>query len=377
MEFYIDTDELQRVVRLLGSTAKTNVVGPAGLILMEAFEDNTVSFLSNNGVLAISTTAVDVIVKNPGTILVSYSAIKSFIMPFSPWNGTFGAKGFNILAEGNNISLKVDNIYEDGKKSKGKLKLDSFDAFSVRQPKSFDGNTFVLNSNIFKTAVSKILYAIDPNDNRQSIQGMNIRFDADNIYFAGTNGLVLSEYKIKNISELTEGNFVLKHSFIMSLKSAILEETQLSFGVNKSNIKVEFGKACLYGTVDIGSVYPNYAPNLEAFENTVKLSKDVLISGLAPFVDVLDSDDYNRLTLSIKDKKVVMYNDMAKFEYSGEVAFEGDFVIDINGILMSQTVYAIKDDSLFMKFSNDKGLLIFDSANFEDQKALITPIRRR
>jgi DNA polymerase III sliding clamp (beta) subunit (PCNA family) len=377
MEFYIDTNELQRVVKLLGSTAKTNVVGPAGLILMEAFEDNTVSFLSNNGVLAISTTATDVIVKNPGTILVSYSAIKSFIMPFSPWNGTFGAKGFNILAEGNNISLKVDNIYEDGKKSKGKLKLDSFDAFSVRQPKSFDGDTFVLNSNIFKTAVSKILYAIDPNDNRQSIQGMNIRFDADNIYFAGTNGLVLSEYKIKNISELTEGNFVLKHSFIMSLKSAILEETQLSFGVNKSNIKVEFGNACLYGTMDIGSVYPNYAPNLEAFENTVKLSKEVLISGLAPFVDVLDSDDYNRLTLSIKDRKVVMYNDMAKFEYSGEVAFEGDFVIDINGILMSQTVYAIKDDSLYMKFSNDKGLLIFDSANFEDQKALITPIRRR
>jgi len=377
MEFYIDTNELQRVVRLLGATAKTNESGPAGLILVEAFENNTVSFLSNNGLMAISTLATDVIVKNPGTISVSYSAVKSFVMPFSAWNETFGAKGFTFSAEGKDINLKVDNVYEDGKKSKGRLKLESFDAYTIRQPKPFGEPTFELNSNIFKTALSKILYAIDPNGNKAGIQGMNIRFDEENIYFAGTNGVVLSEYKIKNISTLPEGNFVLKHSFIMTLKSAILEETMLLVEINKSDIKVKMGNACLHGTIDVGSVYPNYAPNLESYENMVKLSKDVLISGLAPFIDVLDSDDHNRLTLSISDKKVTMYNDMAEFEYNGEVDFLDSFIIDVNGSFMSQTVFAIKDDSLYMKFSDDKGLLIFDSANFEDQKAIITPIRRR
>jgi hypothetical protein len=44
---------------------------------------------------------------------------------------------------------------------------------------------------------------------------------------------------------------------------------------------------------------------------------------------------------------------------------------------MIQTVDVIKDDKILMQFSDDKGVLLFDSGNFEDQKALIAPLRRR
>ena len=69
--------------------------------------------------------------------------------------------------------------------------------------------------------------------------------------------------------------------------------------------------------------------------------------------------------------------DVAEFKYDGQIDYPGDFIIDINGQYMIQTVEVIKDDKIMIRFSNDDGVLIFDSGNFEDQNALITPIRRR
>ncbi len=74
---------------------------------------------------------------------------------------------------------------------------------------------------------------------------------------------------------------------------------------------------------------------------------------------------------------MMLSNEAASFEYDEEVNFDGDYVIDVNGMFMIQTVDVIKDDQILIKFSNDKGVIILDSGNFEDQKALITPIRRR
>ena len=71
------------------------------------------------------------------------------------------------------------------------------------------------------------------------------------------------------------------------------------------------------------------------------------------------------------------YNDDARFSYGETVDFDGNFVIDVNGAFMMETLEAIDDDRVIIKFTDENGVLIFDSKNYEDQKALITPIRRR
>jgi hypothetical protein len=65
------------------------------------------------------------------------------------------------------------------------------------------------------------------------------------------------------------------------------------------------------------------------------------------------------------------------FDYDEKVDYDKEFVIDVDGKAMIDTVNAIKDDVLLLKFSHDMGCFIFDSGTFEDQKALITPVRRR
>ena len=107
------------------------------------------------------------------------------------------------------------------------------------------------------------------------------------------------------------------------------------------------------------------------------LDKDVLMDSIRPLRDILNPDDNNRLTFEIKGGKMAFYNDDARFSYGETVDFDGEFVIDVNGVFMIDTLEAINDDRVLIKFSDENGVLNFDSKNYEDQKALITPIRRR
>ncbi len=378
MEFIIDTAELQRIMGLIGVSARINTLESSGRVFIEAKEDNSILFLSNNGSMGISTTSDKAIVKEPGSVAVIYGKIKSFISSFVPWNETCGAKEFHFkFIQDKGAFITVENIHENGKKSKGRLKLDTYNVFSIQQPEPFKKADFVLNSTIFKTALSKILYAIDPNDGRPFITGMNMHFDTEYIYFAGTNGTRLSEYKIKNTSEFKEGSFILQHDFIMGLRRALGDEKQVFFEFEKGKVKAKFNNVYFWGKLIVGDAYPDYVSNFSDFTDVISLNKEVLMSILSPFSDIFNPDDYNRVTFHINNNKLKISNDYAVFDYEDEIDCSKEFIIDIDGRSMIETINAIKDDVLLLKFSHDMGCFIFDSSNFEDQKALITPVRRR
>lgn len=379
MEFSIETVELQNIIKLLGVSAKVNTASPEGRILIETTDDNKVVFLSNNRSTAISILADKVDVRSPGSVSVLYTKIKSFVLSFLPWDETHkvGVKDFHFVSDDSNVvNIYVDNVYENGKKAKGKLRLNKYDTYTISKPAQIKNSNIILNSTIFKTATNKILYAMNPNELKRFIQGMNVSFDEDYIYFAGTNGHMLSEYKVKNVSTLKDGSFILKYDFIMGLRRALSNETQLFFDIEGSMIGVKFDNVCFWGRKNAGSEYPDYKSALEQFTNVISLDKDLLLSNIKPFSDILDSEDNNRLSFSFKNGKMLVYCDVAEFEYD-DVEYDGSYVIDINGVSFINTVEAIKDDKILLKFSDDKGSLIFDSGNFEDQKALITSIRRR
>ena len=131
------------------------------------------------------------------------------------------------------------------------------------------------------------------------------------------------------------------------------------------------------GRLIIGSDYPDYKPTFDKYENHINLSKDFLMGSLYPFTDVLDAEDYNRITISIKDKIFKIYNDNLDFEAEQEIPMGVELDIDLNGRLLIQTIDSIKDDFILFKFSDSSGFAIFDSSSFNDQKALMTPIKKR
>jgi DNA polymerase III sliding clamp (beta) subunit (PCNA family) len=376
MEFSIEAGELQKAIKLLSVTAKVNAVDMTGMVSITASEDS-VDFLSNNGATALSYHAEKVAVNIPGVVIIEYGKIRSFVTSFQVWNEKSGVKDFHFSVDGNLLNINVVNTHENNKISEGQLKLRTHDMYAVRPPKSLDKPSFILNSNIFRTATNKVLYAITPGSGMAFLDGMNITFDESGISFTGTNSRMLSEYKIKNISDLREGSFLLRYDFIMGLRRAISEETTITFEVDERDIKACFDNVCFWGKTILGHEFPEYKHILETFEHTIRLDKDVLMSTLLPLADSLDPDDNFRLSFSINKGEMVFFTDVAEFKYSDPVEFDGEFVIDVNGQYMKQTIETIVDDKILIKFTDEDGVLIFDSSNYEDQKALITPIRRR
>ncbi len=377
MKFNISVDPLQRAIKVLGIVVRTNSGDATGRILIEADQQNA-TFTANNGITAISfSTAADI--TNPGAISIEYGKIKTFVSSYKPWDGESGAESFQFSSDERNTKITIHNKYSNGKIAKGALKLTNSNPSLITKLPPFGETNFILNSTIFKTATNKILYAINPqvDNNQPALQGMNIQFDKDSIFFAGSNGVVLSEYQVKNIGDYTEGNIALQYDFIMGLRRLITENIQLFWDIKGNKVSVKFGEITYVGRKIIGHEFPEYKPVLDKYTDCINLSKELFIDTLHPFVDVLDADDNFRLTIEIKDKTLKVFNHQATIEAELDIAGGLDFTIDLNGRLLIQTVEAIKDDYILFKFSDAKGFAIFDSSTFNDQKALISSIKKR
>lgn len=378
MDFCIETKELQRIVKLLGVTARTNTTSFEGRVLIEAFENGNVVFTSIGSSTSITVSSKDNTVHTPGSEIILFGKVKSFVNALHPWNGESGTKELSFVGDGDKeLKVSVKTIHENGKKSSGKLQLRLLKDMSFRKPKPFGKPNFILNSNMLKKAISNIIYSVDRNEARVFIQGINITFKNNDLLFVCTNGLTLSEYKVNNPGDLKEGVYILKHEFVMGLRHALGEETQIYFEIEGNDIRAQFDNVCFYGKLVIGHDYPTYSPILDKFSNVIVVDKTALMDVLSPFMDLLNVEDNKRITFELKDRNIRLYNDEVSYDCDFNVDYDGEFVVDVNGDFLFQTIDAIDDDSILIKFTDENNVVIFDSGNFENQKALITPVRRR
>ena len=378
MDFIIDAVELQRVVKCMSVVAKSNSLDVTGRLLVEANE-NEIEFLANNGSTALYYTSTKNKITVPGTASFAYDKIKTFISSFKPWDGKAGTKEFHFVSDEKKTEVFVVNVYENGKSSKSKLRLTNFNTTLIHKPPKFNNVTFTLNSTIFRAAINKVLYAINPSlDSSVGVlQGMNASFDKNNVYFAGSDGRVLSEYTVKNVSDCVENNIVLQHDFITGLRRLLVDDVQMLWELTDKYAAVKFDDVVFVGRLITGHNYPEYKSAFAKFSNSIHIAKEIIHAPLTSFSDVLDAEDHNRITFEINENFIYLYNDQARVEIEYDNINNTKFAIDINARLLSQTLEAIKDDFVLIKFTDADGVLVFDSGTFEDQKALITPLRRR
>lgn len=379
MDFSISTLELQKIIKLLSVVVKVNATDFTGRICIESV-DGGLNFLVNNGSTTLLYTSNEAVVKKPGETSISCGKIKSFITSFKPWDGKYGAKNFYFKVKNNNVNVTVDDLQENGNVVKAKLKLACYNSNLVQRPIEYDTPSFVLNSTAFRLATSKVLYAINPATSfgLYAIQGMNVNFDKDNIWFAGTDGKVLSEYALKNSTGYKGEDIILQYDFLMGLRRIIANDQQLLWEINKGHVNVKIDNVVFGGKLVVGHKYPDYKPTFDQFKHYITLNKATILNSLTPFADILDPEDNYRITVDIKDKIMTLHNDQARIEFElADIQGGLDLSIDVNGKLLIQTVDAIYDDNIILKFSDGAGVLIFDSSTTQDQKALLLPLRRR
>jgi len=379
MKFSIPVNELQGIVNLLVITAKVNTVEAQGRILIEV-EDDSVLFLSNNFSTGISIHTKNVSVAEPGRASVVFSRLKSFVTPFNSWDEDKkeGAKDFVFKGDERNVIVSVKNTFANGKVSNGRMKLKVFNAAGINKFSDFKAPTFTLNSDAMKTAIGKVLYAIDINCMSAPLRGMCLRFTKDKIHFAGTDGRALSEFVIDNTSNVTDEMVVIKLDFVMGLRRLLMPDVELEFEVSEKDIKMRVGDITFWGTIIIGNEYPEYESIFDDYDEEVIVPKNVFLSNIMPFMDSLDQKDYFRISIKIENKKLTFYNDDGSFICDCDFDFTDEIVIALDGNLLLKTLDAIKAEDISMRFSRDPSKnIFFDSALYHDQKSLIVPLRSR
>lgn len=377
MEFIVDLLALQKALKLLGSVAKQNDDNPDGHLLLDVRNTGELILLATSSNLSITHVIQKCVVKTEGVLAVSYKKLSTFLNAFSYITEGVGSEIVRFKGLKNDLSLSVDGITANNKKIAHKLKLRLENTQKIALPSPFTTTTLEINSATLRLALSKVLYAINPKSIRTFLQGVNLSIDKDFMYFAGTDAQKLSEYKTPNTSSLLEGNYIISYDFFNSLKRIIDDDSPVYFYIDNSKIKARIYNTVLHGLLLVGESYPNYQKVFQNFKHTIVLNKDELLLSLAPILPSLDKEDLNRLTITIDNRRLLFKSDWAEAEYSSEVDFEGNFTIDLNGSYLVHTLTAIMDDMVTIQLQDDVSPVIFDSARFSNQKALITPIRRR
>lgn len=377
MDFIVDVGSIQRAIKILSIVVKANALDSTGMVLIEALEDKVI-FSSNNGSTSISVKVKDVDVESTGDVALLYSRIKSFISSFKQYNNDSGAKHFRFKSDKKNTKILVDNFF-NGELSKSSLTVTSMNSSVVAKPEDLGTVDFSINASVMTAAINKVLYAVNPQIgfNQPSLQGMNVRFEDGSIFFAGSDGVVLSEFHTSNSNNTDNKNITLNYDFVMGLRRLISGDSQILWEERGGKVYVEFEDVVYNGRKLIGNEFPDYKSAFDKFSHQIELEKSFLIGAISPFIDILDPDDNFRITLEIKDEIFRLYCPQAEFESKINIPSGLDFSIDLNGRILIQTIDSIKDENIIFKFSDEDGFAIFDDVSTKTQKSLISSIKKR
>lgn len=372
MKFFISTSDMQRAVKLLGVSAKMNTYSFEGQVLIKA-KENSVLFISNNGNSGISC-EFPAKVQEEGQVYVVYSKIKSFIMTFNPWNGEFGSKEFLIKKSKTKVLISVESI-QNGKSSKSSINIEQINSTTNLPLVEMEEPNIIINSRIIKTAVDKLLYAVDSSGIEDFMMGIRLLVSENELVFTATNGRVVSEYITNASTNGKQGEYFLPYEFIMGMKRVILDDFELFIEVSKYKTKLHFDNIVFWSSGLSYRTWPDTNSVWSMFEKEMLINRDIILSGISSFVDLLDQDDYNRLTIETSDSMLNIKTDVSLFEYDG-IENGDSFVVDVDGRDLINAILSVEDENIKLKYTDENNGIIVVSEN-EKQKSFVTNLSRR
>jgi len=383
MKFSIKLNELQELLKFLRICVKATSDEPSARININV-KDGFVFFVSSDNFNSIKICSNTSEVYSEGSVAVLYTDLHPFVNSFKFFEEkSGGVEDVNFKLNEKSLSLSVKNFITDGSFSKSNVRLPIFNSHYDDGLFNFDRTDFLLGSSMLKATLDKISFTLDPLHNVTFLRGASLIFTENEIHFAGTNGIVISEYTVKNTSGVSDSSYILSYDFVKGFRSILSplankEEVFISFFIDNGKIKVKTDNIVFVGNLIVGYEFPDYRSELLKDKDfKLVLNKDILLSNIMPSMSLLDKDDNYRLTFNYTGEEVKFFND--NFESSFTVGEENshDIKIDVNGRLLKEVINCIDDDKIIFKFSDENNAMCFDSEMFEDQKCLITYIKRR
>jgi DNA polymerase III sliding clamp (beta) subunit (PCNA family) len=243
--------------------------------------------------------------------------------------------------------------------------------------KEFEDPQLIINSDIILEGLNKILPCVDPNEIRHAISGVYVSIDSDQLIFAGTNGIKLTEAKLPIHADIKQASYVLKYSMANAIKSLLDRNAQVFMKFEGRDAYIRCNDLYLSGGLIVNESYPNYKEALTTYSKLITIPRGVLIDNVSAANSVLDGEDNYRLTMSFAGNQLTLKNDRIEIKHEFEQPFEYDLDIDINGAFLLSMITNFVGSQLEICFIDNGKPVVFKSKESPDHTALLTLLRRR
>ena len=374
MEFKISVEELQSIVSRLSTVVKINEDDVTGMVMIEVGDD--VKFKATDGSikLIISNDQCEII--STGKALLKFKSVKGYISKFVPLVDGYGTKEFHIVADGAEGLIKAKTQFQSSKPSYRRLRFEIFKGDTYPSATPFGEAQLILNSDILKRGIGKVMYCVNPGDVRRAITGLNVIIKKDGIVFAGTNGIKLAEFELDINADIEQASYVFKYNFASVLRAVLDDDAQVFIRFGGGRVYVKSNDMYLIGSLIINESYPNYKPMFE-LEKVITFPRLDFADSVHTVMDVLDPEDNHRLTITFSDTKLLLKNDVVESVQEFDDPFEANLDIDINGEFLDSILYNFVGEKLELHFTDGNNYIVFKSPENDKHTALLTVVKRR
>lgn len=378
MDINVDLLSFQKAIKLLSSIVKQGQEEIFSLLFLSSIEGKTCITACNNYMTVTYDLSKATVALNSGKVALQYDKIRSFVMSCKYWKNDVGCKFIKISDDGDILSITAEHITKSG----GRISNLSIPLKNAQHidPVAFDDSNTTIDSSLLKTGIDRTYYAINKSINASVpiIKNLLVKFDKDNITFAATNGISLSEYKCSANLGITD-TILIPHEAVSILKRSLQEDITIFLDIHKGNFFLSFEDIIFNIRLTVGCDFPDYGSLLVNYDHKVIVEKELFSTAVNQLSDTTDTIDNNRISLAIKDNAISMYNDIASVE--GDKLSEGgfDYKVDFDLVWFSASIDSIKDEYVELHFSPSKvsSPIVFRSVEDNNHSCLLSPLRSR
>lgn len=373
MEFKILVEDLQSVVSRLSNVVKINEEDITGMVMIEVGDD--VKFKATDGSVHIIITNDHCEIIKTGKTLVRLRDIKGYVSKFIPLVDGYGTKDFHFVIEEPEGLIKTKTNFENSKPAYRRLR---FELFKKDYPpvKPFGEAQLILNSNILKRGINKVMHCINPAEIRRSITGMQVTIKENAIVFAGTNGIKLEEFELDINADIEKSSYIFKYNFASVLRAVLDDDAQVFMILEGRHVYVKSNDMYITGSLVINEDYPNYKPMFE-LDKVITFPRLGFADTVNTVMDVLNPEDNSRLTITFNGNKLLLKNDIVESVQDFDEPFGANLDVDINGEYLDSILRDFTGDKLEIHFTEGNNYVVFKPPGNTKHTALITVIKRR
>lgn len=380
MEFKIPVAEMQSIIQKMANVAKVNEDDLTSMVLVDVVDN--VRFYCTNPSITIVVVSNECEVIDKGRVLIKFKDIKEYLLKFTPLADNYGTECFHFISNESQNLIKTKTQFPSGKSSYRRLKFRSYNNIyniknhKIPNPFDLDETQLIINSDILKKGISRVLYCVNPGEIREALTGLNVTAVDDHVIFTGSDGVKLTEF-ITNIDAKMEqfGN-IFTFGFSSVLYNLLDGDSQVFIKFKNNKVYIIFNDIYVEGTLIVGEEYPNYKSMLQ-LDEFLTIPRVDFVDSIYSSMAVLDEEDNNRLTINMHDKQLMLKNDRLEATHDFDNSFEFDLDVDVNGAYLASLLRDFGGENLEIYYKEGNNYIVFKSDDDTYHTALLTVVQRR